>query len=644
MRRLLTLQLWLFLALFALPAQAGPLLLPQEDRADVFKLELQRIHSKMEQGQWARAEGQLKAILGSHARQPYVVEHLGEIELILKRCLFWPDHEDVDLDARFQGKLLAYDKRRGTLKLRYTKPGQLDLQTGTRAGIRPFAVSFSGPYSIELKGEELAYVAVCLDTDSAITVQFGHEPTEASSGFGPDKNMKIERWVEIKTIRVDRHGKQREDTERKTFTTRGEGATPDLKVEVDALRVSARFDGKLIATVRKARDFFGGFGIHPSIPHSDEIEIQGDASVWIQSERDRLAIGPMNEFNRTWKLADHVPAWLIEASEAPVLSVSPSIRGHVSPAPEPLSENDIRDIQVSAAKELYSGHPERCLERIADGIRRGAPAGALQMLSSTANKALHGPSWTSKHTFESTNYIVSSDISRSVSRKVAQVLEESLKHVSSRMGYSPDTRNRKFIVYVFSGERSYDLFVRDVFGARMENTLGMYSGALKQLLIRHAESQDDYLNTTRHEGFHQYLDAFPIEQPIWLNEGLAEYFAAARSNGAAWHDGALEVGRLSVLRQLGTLDGGLAQQLLPLEKFVTLRSQEFMANAQVGYAQAWAFVHFLRHSSVQNKDSFKRLIRELMAGRSTEDAVRSAFRGVDWKRLDAEFQRHIEGL
>ncbi len=632
--------------LAAAPRAGAGAVLPvhQEGRADVFEHELKRIRSKLEQGQWARAEGQLQAILASHARQPYVVEHLGEIELILKRCQFWPQHEDVDLNALLSGEVVELDRARGQLKLRYETAGQLDYNPIRNANLRPFAVSFSGPYSIVFKGEQELFLAVCLETGSAITVQFGYEPHAKSSGSTPNKNLEIERWVEITTVSTDRRGERQEQSERKTFRTRGEGATPDLKIDVGTHQVSASYDGRNIATVRKARELFGAIGFHPTAPHSNHIEVQGDASVWIQAKRDEQAIGPMNEFNRNWKLADHVPDWLIAAAAAPATDPGTALSARPTGNEAQLSEDAIREYQTAAAKELYSGRPKRCLELIADGIRRGVPASALQTLSGTANKALHGPSWTAKHTFESANYVVSSDISRSVSREVAQALEESLQHVSLRLGHTPDTRTRKFSVYVFSGERSYDLFVRDVFGARMENTLGMYSGALKQLLIRYAENQEEYLSTTRHEGFHQYLDAFPIAQPIWLNEGLAEYFAAARSEGAAWHDGALELGRLGVLQQFMKMEGGLASRLFPLERFVAMQPPEFMANAQVAYAQAWAFVHFLRHSSVRNRDAFKHLMSELMSGKSNQEALASAFRGTDWARLDGEFQRYVEGL
>lgn len=639
---------WLLSALL-LCAPLAPALPAQEDRPDVFEVELKRIRSKMEQGQWARAEGQLQAILRSHAGQPYVREHLGEIELILKRCQFWPNHEEVDVGALLKGELLHLDRKRGSLKLRYQTPGQMDYASGAGSGIQPFAISFSGPYSIELKGEETASLAVCLESDSAITVEFGVTPSEKPTGYQPDPSRVIERWVEITTISVDRRGERRERTERKEFTTRGEGATPDLKIEVDAYRVTTRFDGKEILAVRKDRTLFGGFGFRSGQPHSDDVLVEGEAPVWIQAQRDKQAIGPMREFDRAWKLEDHVPAWLLEpvqapATSAPIARRTGSRSSHGAATRRPLSEEEIEAIQTAAARELYSGNPKRCLERIAEGIRRGAPARAMQTLSSTANKALHGPSWTAKHTFESANYRVASDVSRSVSRKVAQVLEESLQHVSLRLGHTPDTRSRKFIVYVFSGERSYNRFVQDVFGARMENTLGMYSGALKQLLILHAESEDDYLSTTRHEGFHQYLDAFPMEKPIWLNEGLAEYFAAARNKGSAWHDGALELGRLEVLRQLMQREGGLKAHLFPLERFVALQPMEFMANAQVAYAQAWAFVHFLRHSSVRNRDAFQRLMSELMAGRPASQAIARAFQGTDWHRLDLEFRRHVADL
>ena len=52
---------------------------------------------------------------------------------------------------------------------------------------------------------------------------------------------------------------------------------------------------------------------------------------------------------------------------------------------------------------------------------------------------------------------------------------------------------------------------------------------VKQLLICNQGSLDDVRSTARHEAFHQYFDGLVGSSPVWLNEGLAEYFEASCS-------------------------------------------------------------------------------------------------------------------
>ena len=56
--------------------------------------------------------------------------------------------------------------------------------------------------------------------------------------------------------------------------------------------------------------------------------------------------------------------------------------------------------------------------------------------------------------------------------------------------------------------------------------MGLYSPALKQLLIWNQPNRKKMLETVRHEGFHQYLDGVMSDPPPWLNEGLAMYYEA----------------------------------------------------------------------------------------------------------------------
>ena len=151
---------------------------------------------------------------------------------------------------------------------------------------------------------------------------------------------------------------------------------------------------------------------------------------------------------------------------------------------------------------------------------------------------------------------------------------------------------------------------------------------LKCLLIWNLPSREDMLRTVRHEGFHQYLDRLMSNPPVWFNEGLAEYFEGAK----------LEYGTLRAPerhpRHSEFLESGT---LLPLSTFLFEGQDVFYAHTESRYAQAWALVTYLRHSTPENKQLFHKLWCLLRKNVGAHAAVRRTFSPADMARLDREF-------
>jgi hypothetical protein len=115
-------------------------------------------------------------------------------------------------------------------------------------------------------------------------------------------------------------------------------------------------------------------------------------------------------------------------------------------------------------------------------------------------------------------------------------------------------------------------------------------------------------NIVYHELTHYFLSRALAERPTWLNEGLAEYFAMAEIA-----DDNIYLGRISEtsLRSLRT------NRLLPLEEFFAVDPDSPYYNearkANVFYAQAWAFVHYMQN---RRAEAFKHYIEALTRGRA----------------------------
>lgn len=248
-----------------------------------------------------------------------------------------------------------------------------------------------------------------------------------------------------------------------------------------------------------------------------------------------------------------------------------------------------------------------------------------------------GPSFAKTYEYVSEHYVVQSDISKEICYEAGQLLEKAYTSYSIHLRRVGNQERTRFRVYVFSGEASYHRYTDEAFGGRMENSAGVYSPEVKQLLIWNLPDPAARLRTTVHEGFHQYLDAVTRGAPVWFNEGLAEYYELAETKDGRFQTGQINRDHLAQLKRDG---------VEPLVNFVRFNDALFRAKGQEtrNYAQGWAFVHFLQHGTREQRAIFDTLFRLLGEGATPGSAVFQAFEGVDFDALDAAFLAHVDGL
>lgn len=126
----------------------------------------------------------------------------------------------------------------------------------------------------------------------------------------------------------------------------------------------------------------------------------------------------------------------------------------------------------------------------------------------------------------------------------------------------------------------------------------------------------------RHEVAHGYLHAVVPNLPLWLDEGLAEYFEVAR-------------GQAGVNRaHLDLLTGEGATSWRPdLARLEQLHDTAEMTQAE--YAQSWAWVHFLLESSPERLEILRGHLQLLVKSPSRESL---------WQRLrrtDPACEQHL---
>ena len=144
--------------------------------------------------------------------------------------------------------------------------------------------------------------------------------------------------------------------------------------------------------------------------------------------------------------------------------------------------------------------------------------------------------------------------------------------------------------------------------------------------------------------FHDYFHAIAGENlpnaPLWLLEGLAEYYSTVQ-----WSEDRTQIliGRPinSHIRLVRDEDDRLS-----LEELVAVtRDSDLYDEAdrdRIFYAQSWALVHFLMtRKQGQGEPETGRFVRLLASGRPFEEAVDEAF-SVNFRNLLAEFDNHLD--
>ncbi|MCZ6574742.1 MAG: hypothetical protein O7C98_16440 [Planctomycetota bacterium] len=292
--------------------------------------------------------------------------------------------------------------------------------------------------------------------------------------------------------------------------------------------------------------------------------------------------------------------------------------------------------QIEAAVQLLrAGRQEDALRIVRAARAKVGVSKELDALERMLTMAQLGPQWSRVFEYRTKNYMVRSDIDKAICIEAAKTLEQAYTAYQAQLGRVKGlARGKRFRVYVFSAEPGYQRYCGRIVGRAVMHSAGLYSPNLKQLLIWNLPDRTQMFRTIRHEGFHQYLDSVvPEDPPVWLNEGLAEYYETAKRTSRGTRGGQRRPDHLMLL-----------QKPLPLAEFLYIKPPQFYANARLHYAQAWAVVHFLQHADRKTKRLFDRLIDELQKGRGADNAVRAVFPKDELPALEKQFRRYVWSL
>ena len=190
--------------------------------------------------------------------------------------------------------------------------------------------------------------------------------------------------------------------------------------------------------------------------------------------------------------------------------------------------------------------------------------------------------------YEGPYYIIYSDL------PPHRVREAELRMTRMAEAYHERTKDfsgaiqQKLPFYLFTNEQDY----LDAGG--LKDSAGIFDRSSQVLMAIAGEKPSvETWHTIQHEGFHQFAAAvIGGNLPIWVNEGLAEYFGEGIFTGDGFVTGIVPDWRLRRIKM-----ELVAQKFRPVDEMMKLGHTEWNdAMSVVNYDQAWSMVHFLAHA------------------------------------------------
>jgi tetratricopeptide (TPR) repeat protein len=191
-------------------------------------------------------------------------------------------------------------------------------------------------------------------------------------------------------------------------------------------------------------------------------------------------------------------------------------------------------------------------------------------------------------------------------------------------------------VIVFRDDASFTPF-KPLYQGRPANVSGFFQPGddVNYIAISLDPRDPDPYSTAFHEYVHLHTKDNVPGAPIWLHEGLAEFYGSLQFSGNDAFLGAPLNGYLYLLRQV---------ELLPLKTLFSIGTDSphynEMDKSGIFYGQSWALVHYLMLGGRGGQDQFKQFLQRVGRGDETAKAIESTY-GVTLDTLEEELRSYV---
>jgi hypothetical protein len=204
------------------------------------------------------------------------------------------------------------------------------------------------------------------------------------------------------------------------------------------------------------------------------------------------------------------------------------------------------------------------------------------------------------HTVATRHFVINSDVRLDHNNNVVQELEALHDQVCDTL-LLPEQRD-PVNVYLFSDEASYRFYMHTTW-KDLPPRRAYFVGTTRELAV-YSFISPQVVEDLRHEFTHGLLHATLQTVPLWLDEGLAEYFEVNADVPGAAH--------AAHLRELKLAESeGWNPNLYRLEMLTDFRDL-----TSRDYAESWAWVHYMLNSSDEASAILVKYVEELQTTRT----------------------------
>lgn len=230
---------------------------------------------------------------------------------------------------------------------------------------------------------------------------------------------------------------------------------------------------------------------------------------------------------------------------------------------------------------------------------------------------------------ETRYYIIHSDLDDDAIREARLRIELMAEEYYQRTKSFSGRISKRLPFYLFRKQEDY------LAAGGTPGTGGVFTGD-RLMAIAGEKTGKRTWHIVQHEGFHQFVaEVIRGKIPIWVNEGLAEYFGEGIFTGDGFITGVVPQDRLERVRKLIRDDRAKSVRMM-------MKTQHSDWNLELtgeNYDQAWSMVHFLAHAeNGKYQKPFTAFMKAVSNGTEHQTAWEASFgRGTAafedaWKR------------